>query len=120
MRGSFGLEPKGCSCSLVLPFCTHFPDLQIWTPKRNLRLRVSCLAHAELEIDFSTNVELTWCSFSVISVLRQFHPWVELLTPFLRRDFRVLREVEKCQNREHFNSANVHFPILSERANFYT
>ena len=113
------LSPRGCSCSLVLPFCTHFPDLQIWTGKRNLRLPGQGLTH-ELELDFSTNVELTWCSFSVISVLRQFHPWVELLTPFLRRDFRVLREVEKCQNREYFNSAKVHFSRFCPSVQIFT
>ena len=103
---------------MVLPFCTHFPDLRFSSP--NLRLPGQGLAHAELELDFSTNVELTWCSFSVISVLRQFHPWVELLTPFLRRDFRVLRGVEKCQNREYFNSAKVYFSRFCPSVQIFT
>ena len=105
---------------MVLPFCTHFPDLRFRLGNCNLHLIAQRLAHAELEIDFSTNVELAWCSFSVISVLRQFHPWVELLTPFLRRDFRVLREVEKCQNREYFNSAKVHFSRFCPSVQIFT
>ena len=40
---------------------------------------------------------------------RQFHPRLELLTPFLGPDFRALNGVGKCKNREHANGAKAHF-----------